>query len=80
MNGKILKPDDILKMQKFFQDNDYDIPNMQVVIEVNSEEALKKINEEYYFMQNKEGEPAETDEVNVCIGNVRYKYVVENLE
>lgn len=80
MNGKILKPDDIFKIQQFFQDNDYDIPNMQVIIGVNNEEALRKINEEYYFMVNKEGEPSDTDEVLVTLGNVEYKYVVENLE
>ena len=45
-------------------------------MEVRSDEVLKKVNEEFYYNGNKEGVPPEVDEVDVCIGNVHFKYVV----
>ncbi len=73
---RVLKLDDLYKIQTAIVEAGYPNDRFEVTMEVRSDEVLKKVNEEYYYNGNKEGVPPEVDEVDVCIGNVHFKYVV----
>ena len=68
---------DLSKMAQILEENGFNSPSITVVINVKSKEVLSRINDDYFYRNNPEGNPPEVDEVNVEIGNIRFKYVVE---
>lgn len=76
ING-LLNSNDLEKMAALLEDNGYGASNITVVIGVRSHEILSRVNEDYYYRNNESGNPPAVDEVNVSIGNIKFKYVVE---
>ena len=38
--------------------------------------SFDRVNEEFYYMNNKEGTPPDVEEIEVTIGHVNFKYVL----
>lgn len=78
--NKVLKLEDLFKIQALLEDEGYGNCGLEVVIKVRNREIFEKVNEEYYYSNNKEGTPPDVDNINVKIGNINFKYVVDDEE
>lgn len=76
ING-LLNSDDLEKISDLLEENGYGQSNITIVINVRSKDILSRINEDYFYRNNESGTPPEVDEVNVTVGNVKFKYVSE---
>ena len=76
ING-MLNAEDLEKISELLEDNGYGQSNVIVVIPVQSKSILSRINDDFFYRNNEEGTPPDVDEVNVKVGNVRFKYMVE---
>ena len=71
------KYDDLLKIEEFLRENELDSGNLSVVIYIQTQERLNRINKDYYYKANPQGEgplDQNVDNVNIQIGNVTFKY------
>lgn len=73
--NKILTLSDLSEIENFFSKNGY--CGIEVVIKVETQEMLNKINEQFYYTNNQEGSPEYAPVVNVNIGNTLFKYIVD---
>lgn len=73
--SKILTLSDLFEIEKFFSKNGYG--GIEVVIKVETQEMLNKINEQFYYDSNQEGSPESVPVVNVNIGSTLFKYIVD---
>lgn len=77
----LLKLDDLIELSNLLIKNGFTNNDLTIVIEVHTDELMKKINEELYFKSRTEennNEPINVNsvqEINVNIGDVKYKYV-----
>ena len=76
VNG-VLTASDLEKIAALLEENGYGSSNLTVVVGVRSKDVLSRINDDYFYRNNAEGTPPDVDEVNVDMGNVHFKYVVE---
>lgn len=77
---KLLKLDNLIELSNLLLKNGYSNEDMTIVIGVHTDELMKKINEELYFKSRTDdngGDPIVNDvkEIDVNVGNVKYKYV-----
>jgi hypothetical protein len=72
----VLKYDDLLKIEEYLRESGYDNGNLSVVMGIETQERLNRINKDYFYKVNKAGKPNEgnVDKVNVQIGNVKFIY------
>lgn len=81
--NRILKGEDLMEIATFLMEKKFD-SNIIVEIEVEDEDTLKRINEDYFYRySNKDRENITTDEIeDICINiaGVRFKYVLKNKE
>ena len=73
----MLNTDDLEKISELLEDNGYGQSNLTVVIPVQSKSILSRINDDFFYRNNQDGTPPDVDEINVSVGNVRFKYIVE---
>ena len=76
VNG-ILNGEDLEKISNLLEDNGYGQSNIVILIKVKNKEAISRINDDFFYRNNEEGTPPDVDEINVKVGNVSFKYVVE---
>lgn len=73
----VLKYDDLLKIEEFLRDNEYDNGNLSVVMYIETQERLNRINKDYYYKANPGGEEPldqDIDNINIQVGNVTFTY------
>lgn len=75
--NKVLRTEDLFKIESLLSEEGYGDCGLEIVIRVRSKEILDRVNEEFYYSNNKEGTPPDVDDVNVLIGGTRFKYVVD---
>ena len=71
------KYDDLLKIEEFLRENELDNGNLSVVLYIQTQERLNRINKDYYYKANPQGEcplDQDIDKVNIQIGNVTCTY------
>ena len=71
------KYDDLLKIEEFLRENELDSGNLAVVIYIQTQERLNRINKDYYYKVNPNGDAPldqDIDNVNIQIGNVTFTY------
>lgn len=76
VNG-ILNGEDLEKISNLLEDNGYGQSNIVILIKVKNKEVISRINDDFFYRNNEEGTPPDVDEINVKVGNVSFKYVVE---
>ena len=74
---RVLKVEDLVKIHAAMNEAGYGEDSFEIILKVRSQEVLNKINEEFYYNGTKEGTPPEAEEVAVDVGNIKFKYVVE---
>lgn len=77
----VLKYNDLALIETFFRDCDYDNGNIEVVMYLETQERLNKLNEEYFRLTNgsdKKYEKCVVHELTINIGNMRFIYKVKN--
>ena len=77
----VLKYNDLLKIEEFLRENEMDNGNLSVVMYLETQERLNRINRDYFYKSNPgDVEPAkgDIDEVNIQIGNVTFTYKLRN--
>lgn len=77
VNG-LLTSEDLEKIASLLEDGGYGTSDIMIVINVQSQGILDKINEDFFYRNNQEGTPPKVDEVKVSVGNVNFKYVVKD--
>jgi len=73
----VLKFDDLLKIEEFLRDNEMDSGNLGVVMYIETQERLNRINKDYYYKVNPGGDSPSNEnvkDVNIQIGNVTFTY------
>ena len=73
----VLKYDELLKIEEFLRENEMDNGNLSVVMYIETQERLNRINRDYFYKSNPgDTEPVkcDVDEVNIQIGNVTFTY------
>lgn len=73
----VLKYEDLLKIEEFFRENELDSGNLSVVMYIETQERLKRINRDYYYKANPSGTDIldqDVKEVNIQVGNVIFTY------
>ena len=78
--NRVLKIDDLYKIQAAIAEAGYNDDVLEIVMTVRTKDILKRINEELYYIGNKDGVPPEVDEISVKIGNIDFKYVLDEAE
>jgi len=76
VNG-LLGSNDLEKIAGLLEENGYGDSNLTITINVRSKDILSRINDDFFYRNNVEGTPPEVDEVNVDVGGVHFKYVVD---
>ncbi len=72
--NKVLTLLDISNIANFFAENGYG--GLEVVVKVETQEMLDKVNEQFFYSNNQEGSPESVPVVNVNVGDTHFKYVV----
>lgn len=73
--ANILTLEDLYKIQAILEEEGYG--NIDLDISLNLRKpAFDKVNEEFYYMSNKEGTPPDVEKIEVKIGHVNFKYVL----
>lgn len=74
----VLKYGDLAKIEQFFRDGEYDNGNIEVVMYVETQERLNKLNLEYFRLNNKPTvkykQNVDTRKINIQIGRVKFTY------
>ena len=76
---KILKGEQLMEIAKFLVEKGYD-QGICIEIEVDDEETLKKINDDYYYRYaGGEGEAPneDIDDVQINISGIKFRYFVK---
>ena len=73
----LLTSTDLEKISEILTDNGYGDYDLCVVIKVQNKNSLSRINDDFFYRNNSEGTPPDVDEVNVDVGGVHFKYVVD---
>lgn len=75
---RILRLNDLFTIQEAIVDAGYGEDKLEITLKVRAVPILQQINVDLFYKENNEGEPPEeVDEVNVNIGNVHFKYVLD---
>ena len=74
--ANILTIDDLFKIQALLEDEGYGDVDLDITMGL-KKPSFDRVNEQFYYMNNKEGTPPDVEEVAVNIGNVHFKYVVK---
>ena len=80
------KYDDLLKIEEFLRENELDNGNLSVVLYIQTQERLNRINKDYYYKANPQGEcPLDQDIDKVNITNdwsngVKIEFVTDSEE
>lgn len=72
----LLNTEDLEKISNLLEDNGYGQSDITVVINVRSRDILSRINDDFYYRNNEDGIPPDVDEINVTVGNVKFKYII----
>ena len=75
--GNILTMDDLLKIQALLSEEGYGECRLKITIPVRNTQTLARVNEEFYYKNNKEGTPPDVEVVDVNVGNINFEYIVE---
>lgn len=78
VNG-VLTISDLEKIASMLNDEGFGESNLTVIIKVRNKDILSRINDDFFYRNNAEGTPPDVDEVNVAMGGVNFKYVVEEV-
>ena len=73
----LLKYDDLLKIEEFLRENELDNGNLSVVMYIETQERLNRINKDYYYKVNPNGTDAldqDVKNINIQVGNVTFTY------
>ena len=73
----ILKYDDLLEIESFLREKEMDNGNLSVVMYIETQERLNRINKDYYYKLNPNGNDSldqNVDNVNIQVGNVIFTY------
>lgn len=76
VNG-LLTESDLKKIAELLEENGYGEHDIQIVINVKSPGILSRINDDFFYRNNQEGTPPDVDEVNVTVGNTKFKYIAK---
>jgi hypothetical protein len=78
----VLKYEDLLKIEEFLRESGYDNGKITIVMDIETQERLNRINRDYFYKVNKTGTPNEGDvgNLNIQIGNVMFRYQLRDKE
>lgn len=79
----ILKYEDLLEIEAFLRENNMDSGNLSVVMDIETQERLDRINKDFFFKANpdaKEIPITHVDHLNIQIGNVKFVYHLKEQE
>ena len=71
-----LKLEDLIKISTIVGE-EYPESEFTVIMKVPNKATLDRINEDYYYRQNKEGEPESVDRVDIELGKLHFIYAIE---
>ena len=77
----ILKYEDLLEIEAFLREKELDSGNLSVVMNIETQERLDRINKDYFFKANpdeKECPLTHVDHLNIQIGNVTFIYQLKD--
>ena len=77
----VLKYEDLVKIAKFLNENEYDNGNIDIVMYIETQERLNLLNLEYFKLNNKNEKYqniGNISDINIKIGNVNFIYKLKN--
>jgi hypothetical protein len=77
----VLKYEDLVKIAKFLNENEYDNGNIDIVMYIETQERLNLLNLEYFKLNNKNEKYqniGDISDINIKIGNVNFIYKLKN--
>ena len=77
----VLKYEDLVKIAKFLNENEYDNGNIDIVMYIETQERLNLLNLEYFKLNNKNEKyqnVGDISDINIKIGNVKFIYKLKN--
>ena len=80
---KVLKYEDLLKIEDFLREEGLDSDNLSIIMNIDTQERLNRINSDYFFRANPDSKDKPTgnfNNVNIKIGNVNFTYRLRELE
>lgn len=80
MHGKqFLKLNQLIDLSKLLNENGYSNLNFEIIIPIDSDALLNRINEDIFFRNGVNGDkPTHTDEIVLNINDIKFKYVKKN--
>lgn len=75
---QLIKLDNLIELSNLLLENGYSSNDMTIVINVHTEELLKRINEDIYYRNNKDNNTPineNVEEINVNINDIKFKYI-----
>lgn len=74
----VLKYEDLVEIEEFLREKEMDSGNLSVVMGIETQERLNRINKDYFYKTNKDETACPTEgnisDVNIKIGNVTFTY------
>lgn len=77
--NKILRAEDLMEISNFFLDKKYNNENVTILIEVEDEHELNRVNDDFYYRFNDGKDIIDEDfsSVDINIGGIKFKYKVK---
>lgn len=79
MKKIITNLNELIRFSQVINDNfvDLELSNMTILFEVDKR-TLKSINEDFYYSNNTNGIPEDTDEIVITVNGITFKYAVKD--
>lgn len=80
---KILKQNDLQEIASFLIEKGYDQSDITILIDVKTKQMLNRISDDYFYrnaVDKSEEPPTDNEEININIGEVKFKYVYSEKE
>ena len=75
---QLIKLDNLIELSNLLLENGYSNDSMAIVINVHTNELLKKINEDIYYRNKEENSQPineNVDEIDININGINFKYI-----
>lgn len=74
----VLKYEHLLQIEEFLRENELDSGNLSIVMDIETQERLNRINKDYFYKINQGSDKKPSNDnvkdVNIQIGNVKFTY------
>lgn len=72
----VLKYEDLLSIEEFLRENELDSGNLSIVMDIETQQRLNRINSDYFYKANPNGklDACDVKDVTIQIGEVKFVY------